>query len=43
MLNANARMQIDLMFAVLLSIVIFTIMLYFTVDLTLKKLITWEN
>jgi putative hydroxymethylpyrimidine transport system permease protein len=41
MLNANARMQIDLMFAVLLVITVFTIVLYFIVDKSLKKTIDW--
>lgn len=44
MLNANARMQIDLMFAALIVIVILSLLLYFVVDkllnltLTLKKI-----
>ncbi len=42
MLNANARMQIDLMFAVLLTLVLFTLILYFTVDSLLKKFIFWQ-
>lgn len=41
MLNANARMQIDLMFAALFTITIFTIVLYFSVDKILKVLIPW--
>ncbi len=43
MLNANARMQIDLMFAALFTITIFTIVLYFSVDKMLKVLIPWGN
>ena len=43
MLNANARMQIDLMFAVLLVLVALTLMLYFSVDRLLKKFIFWGN
>lgn len=43
MLNANARMQIDLMFAVLFVIIIFGIMLYFSVDRLLHKLIFWQQ
>lgn len=42
MLNANARMEIDLMFAVLLVIIVFGIILYFSVDALLKKLIWWQ-
>ncbi len=41
MLNANARMQIDLMFAGLFVLIIFSLVLYFIVDKTLKYLITW--
>ncbi len=42
MLNANARMQIDLMFAGLLTLVVFSLLLYFLVDQSLKKIITWQ-
>ena len=42
MLNANARMQIDLMFAVLFILVLYTLMLYFTLDQLLKKIIFWR-
>lgn len=43
MLNANARMQIDLMFAALFILVIFSLGLYFLVDISLKKLIPWQK
>lgn len=43
MLNANARMQIDLMFAVLFVIVLLTLVLYFSVDRILKKIIFWSS
>jgi putative hydroxymethylpyrimidine transport system permease protein len=43
MLNANARMQIDLMFAVLFVIVIFGIALYFSVDKLLRRVIFWQQ
>lgn len=43
MLNANARMQIDLMFAVLFVLVALTLLLYFSVDKTLKKIIFWRS
>lgn len=42
MLNANARMEIDLMFAALFMIVIFSLGLYFLVDMILKKIIFWQ-
>lgn len=41
MLNANARMQIDWMFAALMAITLWTLLLYAVVDRLLKKLITW--
>lgn len=41
MLNANARMQIDLMFAALFLIIVLSLLLYFVVDKTLRRLITW--
>ncbi|OGT31091.1 MAG: ABC transporter permease [Gammaproteobacteria bacterium RIFCSPHIGHO2_12_FULL_35_23] len=41
LLNANARMQIDLMFAVLIVITMFTLFLYYSIDWLLKTLITW--
>lgn len=42
MLNANARMQIDLMFAGLFTLVIFSLLLYFSVHVLLQKLIHWQ-
>jgi putative hydroxymethylpyrimidine transport system permease protein len=42
MLNANARMQIDLMFAALFVIVLFSLTLYFFVDQILKYFINWQ-
>ena len=42
-LNANARMQIDLMFAALLVLVVLTLLFYFTVDLIIRKIIFWEK
>ena len=41
-LHASARMQIDLMFAALFTITLFSISLYFCVDLLLRKFINWE-
>lgn len=43
MLNANARLQIDLMFAVLLVIIALTLSLYFLIDRLLRLLIPWEK
>lgn len=43
MLNANARMQVSTMFAALLMIIVFTLMLYFIIDRMLKKFIWWKN
>ncbi len=43
MLNANARMQIDLMFAGLFILVVFSLGLYFIVDHGLKRLIPWQT
>jgi len=42
MLNANARMQIALMFAALFTLVIFALCLYFFVDRLVKYFIFWE-
>jgi putative hydroxymethylpyrimidine transport system permease protein len=42
MLNSNERMQIDLMFAALFIIVLFSLSLYFCVDKCLKHLIFWQ-
>ncbi len=42
MLNANARMQIALVFSCLIFIVILALGLYALVDFLLKKWITWE-
>lgn len=41
MLNAHARMQIDLMFACLFVIVLMSLLLYFAVDKLLGALIKW--
>ncbi len=41
MLNANARMQIDLMFAALLFMIGLTLTLYFIINAILKKWIWW--
>ena len=41
-LNANARMEIDLMFAALFIVIIFSLLLYFSVDKILQHLIYWK-
>lgn len=42
MLNANARLQIDLMFAAMFTIMILALLLYFSVDKLLRYFIDWE-
>ena len=42
MLHANARMQIDLMFAALLALAVFAVMLYSVVDIGLRRLTGWQ-
>jgi len=41
MLNANARMQIDLMFAALFTIMTMALLLYFSVDKLLRMALPW--
>jgi putative hydroxymethylpyrimidine transport system permease protein len=43
MLHANARMQIDLMFAALAILAVASLMLYFTVDMILDRVVYWES
>jgi putative hydroxymethylpyrimidine transport system permease protein len=42
-LNANSRMQIDLMFAAILVLIILTLIFYFIIDLLMKSIITWDS
>lgn len=42
MLNANARMQIDVMFAALFMIILFALGLYFIVDKLLRRAVPWQ-
>ena len=42
MLHANARMQIDLMFAALVTLAVLAVALYFGVDRALKYAIPWQ-
>ena len=41
-LNANSRMQIDLMFATLGVLIILTLIFYFTIDWLIKSIISWD-
>lgn len=43
MLNANARMQIALMFAALFTIMVLALILYYSVDKLLKILVPWQS
>lgn len=42
MLEANARMQIDMMFAALLLVMLFSFCWYFAIDKMLSRLIPWR-
>ncbi len=42
MLHANGRMQIDLMFAALLTLALFSVLLWFSVDTILRRLLPWQ-
>ncbi len=42
MLHANARMQIDVMFAALSVLAIMGAIIYFTLDMTLRRLTPWQ-
>jgi putative hydroxymethylpyrimidine transport system permease protein len=43
MLHANARMQIDVMFAALTVLSVVSLLLYFFIDFAMEKLIFWEK
>ncbi len=43
MLHANARMQIDVMFAALTVLSVISLLLYFLIDFAMEKLIFWES
>ena len=43
MLHANARMQIDMMFAALFILIVLTLSLYFLTDYLTKKFIPWAS
>ena len=42
MLRANARLQIDLMFAALLTLVVMAVLLYVGMDRLLRRLVSWS-
>ena len=42
MLHANARMQVDLMFAALLVLALIAVLLYFVVDAGLRRILPWQ-
>ncbi len=42
MLHANARVQIDLMFAALLTLAFFAVIIYFIVDTGLRRALPWQ-
>jgi putative hydroxymethylpyrimidine transport system permease protein len=42
MLHANARVQIDLMFAALVTLAAIGVALYFAVDALLRRLVYWQ-
>lgn len=42
MLHANARVQVDLMFAALVTLAAIAVALYFTVDAMLRRLVPWQ-
>jgi putative hydroxymethylpyrimidine transport system permease protein len=43
MLHANARVQVDVMFAALLTLAVMAVALYFTIDLLLRHIVTWQS
>ena len=43
MLHANARMQIDAMFAALAILAMVALGLYFTVDRAMSRLVYWQQ
>ena len=42
MLHANGRMETDLMFAALFTLAVISLFIYFTIDFTLRRTITWQ-
>jgi putative hydroxymethylpyrimidine transport system permease protein len=42
MLHANARMQVDVMFAALFVLGVFAVGLYYTVDVAVRRAVPWQ-
>ncbi len=42
MLHASARTEIDLMFAALVTLAVFAVVLYFSVDIAMQKIVFWN-
>jgi putative hydroxymethylpyrimidine transport system permease protein len=42
MLHANARMQIDVLFAALFTLALFAVALYYAVDIALRRALPWQ-
>lgn len=42
MLHANARMQVDVMFAALFVLAVFAVALYFAVDVAVRRAVPWQ-
>jgi putative hydroxymethylpyrimidine transport system permease protein len=42
MLQANARMQVDVMFAALFVLGVFAVALYFAVDRLVRRAVPWQ-
>jgi len=42
MLQANARVQVDIMFAALLVLAVLSVGLYFAVDAALRRALPWQ-
>jgi putative hydroxymethylpyrimidine transport system permease protein len=43
MLHANGRVQINLMFAALITLAVLAVALYFTTDALLRRAIPWQS
>ena len=42
MLHANARLQIDVMFAALFILAVMAVLIYFSMDAVLRRLVSWQ-
>ena len=43
MLHASARTQVDLMFAALVTLAVFAVVLYFSIDAVMKRIVFWQS